>query len=72
VFRVGELIKRKNVSGVKSYCIVVDVEGEDSITIYSNSLKSVLTYPMQVLSDLYEPIDSVNKRIQEEIVYEFT
>jgi len=27
---------------------------------------------MQVLVDLYEPIDSVNKRIQEEIVYEFT
>jgi len=72
VFRVGELIKRKNVSGVKSYCIVVDVEGEGSITVYSNSLKTVLTYPMEVLSVLYEPIDSVNERIQEEIVYEFT
>ena len=72
MFRVGELIKRKNVSGVKSYCIVVDVDGEDSITIYSNSLKSVLTYPMQVLVDLYEPIDSVNKHIKEDIVYEFT
>ena len=53
MFKVGELIKRKNISHRSgAYCIVVKRE-EDNYTVYNNSLKCLQMVACVVVDSLY-------------------
>ena len=57
MFKVGELVKRKTVSGVRSkaVCVVVDKD-ETNYTIYNNSLKCLQTVACVVIDGLYSRV----------------
>ncbi len=57
MFKVGELVKRKTVSGVRSkaVCVVVDKD-ESNYTIYNNSLKCLQTVAVAVIDGLYSRV----------------
>lgn len=54
VFKVGELIKRKQISpSAKGYCIVLESDG-DNYTLYNNSLKSIQKVMCSVVENMYD------------------
>ena len=57
MFKVGELVKRKTVSGIRSkaVCVVVDKD-ESNYTIYNNSLKCLQTVAVAVIDGLYSRV----------------
>ena len=57
MFKVGELVKRKTVSGIRSkaICVVVDKD-ETNYTIYNNSLKCLQTVAVVVIDGLYSRV----------------
>ena len=56
MFKVGELVKRKQASAFsKSVCVVVDKD-ENNYTLYNNSLKCIQTIAIPVVDGLYNPI----------------
>ena len=57
MFKVGELVKRKTVSGIRSkaICVVVDKD-ETNYTIYNNSLKCLQTVACVVVNELYNKV----------------
>ncbi len=53
MFKVGELVKRKQVSAFsKSVCVIVDKD-EDNYTLYNNSLKCLQVVAVPVINGLY-------------------
>tara|TARA_Y100001963_G_scaffold3602_2_gene4756 strand:- start:686 stop:871 length:186 start_codon:yes stop_codon:yes gene_type:complete len=56
MFKVGELIKRKQLSHrAQAYCVVVD-KGYNNYTVYNNSLKCLQTIAIPVIDGLYSKV----------------
>jgi hypothetical protein len=56
MFKVGELIKRKQLSHrPKAYCVIVD-KGYNNYTVYNNSLKCLQTIAIPVIDGLYTSV----------------
>ena len=56
MFKVGELIKRKQLTQrPQSYCVVVD-KGYNNYTVYNNSLKCLQTIAIPVIDGLYSKV----------------
>ena len=56
MFKVGELVKRKQVSAFsKAVCVIVD-KSEDNYTLYNNSLKCLQCVAIPVINGLYSKV----------------
>ena len=56
MFKVGELVKRKQASAFsKSVCVVVDKD-ENNYTLYNNSLKCLQCVAIPVINGLYSKV----------------